>query len=196
MSPTTTTTTTTTETSTASKATTDSKTTTSAKTTTTKLAIPVDKSTIMTENVLKLILPPSAHPDRIPKGRNASGRTWKGRTQKRASSLKHTRINNQVKSFAERQALKRQRTETLELQQEMSTAKREEAVRRRERRLENERRKAENEYKNLQKSIQTLNTDKAATTLKTMSKKQLRQIKKTRLNPKTGVVEYVSPYAK
>ena len=101
-----------------------------------------------------------------------------------------------MKSFAERQALKRQRTETLELQQEMSTAKREEAVRRRERRLENERRKAENEYKNLQKSIQTLNTDKAATTLKTMSKKQLRQIKKTRLNPITGVVEYVSPYAK
>ena len=31
---------------------------------------------------------------------------------------------------------------------------------------------------------------------KAMSKKQLRQIKKTRLNTKTGAVEYVGAYAK
>lgn len=33
-----------------------------------------------------------------------------------------------------------------------------------------------------------------ATKLKKMSKKQLRSIKKTRLNPKTGVVELVGAY--
>ena len=161
-----------------------------------KLAIPVERSTIMTENVLDLLLPPSAHPDRIPKGRNASGRSWKARPQKRASALVRTRVNNQVKSFDERQARKRERKETLLLQKEMAEERRTEALQKKERRLENEKRRAENEYKNLQKSIQTLNTDKVGATMKTMSKKQLRQVKKTRVNTKTGVVEFVSPYAK
>jgi hypothetical protein len=38
---------------------------------------------------------------------------------------------------------------------------------------------------------QRLNTEKLSTTLKTMSKKQLRQVKKTRVNATTGVVEFV-----
>ena len=165
-------------------------------TTSTKLAVPVEKSTILTGNVVELTLPPSAHPDRTPKGRNASGRSWKVRPQKRASSLVKTRLNNQTKSFEERQALKRARQETLALQQEMAEERKVAALAKKERRLENEKRRAENAYKNAQKSIQTLNVDKVGTTLKAMSKKQLRQIKKTRLNPKTGVVEFVSPYAK
>ena len=114
----------------------------------------------------------------------------------RASSLTKTTRNNSTKSFAERQALKRARQETLALQAEMAETRRAAAVAKKERRLENEKRRAENEYRNMQKSVQTLNLDKVGTTLKTLSKKQLRQVKKTRLNPKTGVVEYVSPYAK
>ena len=55
---------------------------------------------------------------------------------------------------------------------------------------------AENEFKNAQKSTKELNTGKLKSTLKAMSKKQLRKIKKTRMNSKTGVLEYVSAYAK
>ena len=62
--------------------------------------------------------------------------------------------------------------------------------------LENARRRAEHEYHQLQKSVQSLNAGKVGTTLKALSKKQLRHIKKTRLNAKTGVVEYVPAYAK
>ena len=62
--------------------------------------------------------------------------------------------------------------------------------------LEKEKRRQENELKTIQKSMQRLNPDTANLTLRTMSKKQLRQIKKSRLNTKTGVVEYVSAYAK
>lgn len=162
----------------------------------TQPAVPVEKSTVLADNVVELTLPPSAHPDRIPKGRNASGRTWKVRPQKRASALVRTKTNNQVKSFRERQDLKRERQETLRIQGEIREARKNEALEKKERRLENEKRRAENQYKNLQKSMQTLNTEKMGTTLKSMSKKQLRQVKKTRLNPKTGVVELVSPYAK
>ena len=171
---------------------------TSTKAPVSKLDIPVDPSTILKDHdVVALTYPPSAQPPHvIPKGRNVSGRNWKVRAQKRASSLTKTRINNNTKSFQERQALKRARQETLALQAEMAEAKRAAAVQKKERRLENERRRAENEYKNVQKSVQTLNLEKVGTTLKTMSKKQLRNIKKTRLNPKTGVVEFVSPYAK
>lgn len=164
----------------------------------TKLAIPVEKSkTILDGDVLQWTQPPSANPDRIPKGRNVSGRSWKAqRPQKRASSLIKTRFNNQSKEWQERQTLKRARQETRELQKEMENERREEALRKKERRLENEKRRAENQYKSMQKSVQTLNTAKIGTTLKAMSKKQLRMVKKTRLNPKTGVVEYVSAYAK
>lgn len=162
----------------------------------TKLDIPVEKSTILEGNALDWTKPPSATPNRTPKGRNVSGRSWKARPQKRASSLVRTRFNNQVKPWEERQSLKRARKETLELQKEMENERRKEALEKKERKLENEKRRAENELKNLQKSVQTLNTHKVGTTLKAMSKKQLRQIKKTRLNVKTGVVEYVPAYAK
>ena len=169
---------------------------TSTKAPVSQLDVPVDKSTIIHDDVVALTLPPSAHPNRIPKGRNVSGRSWKVRAQKRASSLTKTTRNNSTKSFAERQALKRARQETLALQAEMAETRRAAAVAKKERRLENEKRRAENEYKNIQKSVQKLNVDKVGTTLKTLSKKQLRQVKKTRLNPKTGVVEFESPYAK
>lgn len=66
----------------------------------------------------------------------------------------------------------------------------------RERRLENEKRRMENEYDNAKKSMQKLNVNKLGTTMRAMNKKQLRQIKKSRMNSKTGVVEFVGAYEK
>ena len=131
------------------------------------------------------------------KGRNVSGRTWKVRPQKRSSTLVKTKANNlAISSWEQRQALKRQRDEAKELQAELREERRQSKIRKRELRAENEKRRAENEFKQASKAAQTLNATKVGVTLKAMSKKQLRQIKKTRLNPKTGVVEYVSAYAK
>jgi hypothetical protein len=131
-----------------------------------------------------------------PKSRNVSGRGWKLGPQKRASALVKTKFNNQAKTWQELQAAKRERKEALELQKELSEDARKAAIEKKERRLENEKRRAENELKNMQKSVQTLNSRKVGVTLKALSKKQLRQIKKTRLNTKTGVVEYVPAYSK
>lgn len=130
------------------------------------------------------------------KGRSVSGRTWKTRPQKRASSLVKTATNNLSTSWATKLSEKRQRQEAASLQKELKEIKRQEAIAKKERRLANEKRRAENEFKAVQSSVQSLNHDKVGVTLKAMSKKQLRQIKKTRMNPKTGVVEYVSAYAK
>jgi len=130
------------------------------------------------------------------KGRNVSGRSWKVRPQKRASTLVKTKVNNGSKTWDQRQQERLARKEGLELQLELREERRQGKVLKKERRLENERRRAENEYKNAQKTAKVLNTGRLKTTLKAMSKKQLRKIKKTRMNSKTGVVEYVSAYAK
>lgn len=130
------------------------------------------------------------------KGRSVSGRSWKVRPQKRASTLIKTKTNNQVKSFQERLSEKRERKEALELQAELRDERRQSKIVKKERRLENEKRRAENEFKQAQKSAKQLNLGKLSSTLKAMSKKQLRQVKKTRINTKTGVVEYVPVYAK
>lgn len=76
--------------------------------------------------------------------------------------------------------------------EERRTAARE----KKERRLENERRRMENEYNNAKKSMQTLNMNRVGQTMKAMNKKQLRMIKKSRMNTKTGVVEFVGAYEK
>lgn len=128
------------------------------------------------------------------KGRNVSGRSWKVRPQKRASSLVATKVNNRSKSWEKKRAEQLARKQALELQQEMKEAARKQAIEKKERKLENERRRAENEFKAT--SAQVLNSNKARLTLKSMNKKQLRQVKKTRLNVKTGVVEYVPAFSK
>jgi phage-related minor tail protein len=130
------------------------------------------------------------------RGQNVSGRKWKVRLQKRASSLVTTRANNRTKDFAEAKLQQVRRKEVLELEKQIKEEKRQEALAAKQRRLDNEKRRAENELKAIQHSVQTLNHHKVGTTIKAMSKKQLRQIKKSRVNPQTGVVEYVSPWAK
>jgi rRNA-processing protein CGR1 len=132
----------------------------------------------------------------IIKGQNVSGRGWKTKPQKRASSLIKTKVNNLRTTWEQKQAERQTRQEALTLQKELKEQKRQEAIEKKERRLENEKRRAENEYKVIQKSAQTLNVGKVGATLKSMSKKQLRQVKKTRMNQKTGVVEFVPAYAK
>lgn len=134
--------------------------------------------------------------DGKPKGRNASGRNWKLRPQKRASSIvTKVSTNNRSKSWDKRKAEREARKAAKERENELREEMRQAAIAKKERRLENERRRAENEFKNAQKFAQNLGRN-ADTKMKAMSKKQLRQIKKTRMNSKTGVVEYVSPYAK
>ena len=130
------------------------------------------------------------------KGRNVSGRSWKKRNQKRASSLIKTSFNGQTKTWEERQQEKLARKEMLEMQQELREERRQAKITKKERRLENERRRAENEFKSAQRFTKELNINKLPSTMKAMSKKQLRQIKKTRLNTKTGVVEYVPAFSK
>jgi Cgr1 family len=130
------------------------------------------------------------------RGRNVSGRNWKKVATKRTSSLVKAAFNNQTKSYEQRRADKLRRKEVLELQKQLQE-ERVQAIRdKKERRLENERRRAENEYEHAKKLAQQLNTSKLKSTMKTMSKKQLRQIKKTRVNNKTGAVEFVPAYSK
>lgn len=136
--------------------------------------------------------------EEIQLGRNVSGRSWKNRNQKRASKVivpakKHESAKS---AWEQRQAENRAKKEMKELQESLVEERRQAAILKKERRLENERRKAENEYKIAQRSAQTLNFNKVGRTMKAMSKKQLRQIKKTRMNTKTGVVEYVPAYSK
>lgn len=131
------------------------------------------------------------------KGRNASGRSWKVRPQKRASSLvTSNRANNRSRSWEKKQAQKLLREEIKSAQSDLINERIEEKRRTRERRLENERRRMENEYNNAKRSMQTLNAKRLGSTMKSMNKKQLRQIKKTRMNTKTGVVEFVGAYEK
>lgn len=84
-------------------------------------------------------------------------------------------------------AKKAQRT-VKEMQDAMKQSKKEEVAARRERRLEKARRRAEGEMRAAQ--VQVLDPAK----LKKMNKKQLRGVKKTRVNAQTGVVEFVGAY--
>jgi hypothetical protein len=155
-----------------------------------ELPLPVDEKTVMRGDIVQM-----SH--EVPKkGRSVSGRSWKVRPQKRASTLIKTKTNNQVKSFQERLNEKRERKEALGLQAELRDERRQSKIVKKERRLENEKRRAENEFKQAQKSAKQLNLGKLSSTLKALSKKQLRQVKKTRINTKTGVVEYVPAYTK
>lgn len=128
------------------------------------------------------------------RGNCVSGRNWKMVATKRTSSLITTKANNRTKSWEERKADKLKRKEILELQKQLVDERVQGLRDKKERRLENEKRRAENEYENAKKSAQTLNASKLKSTMKSMSKKQLRQIKKTRVNNKTGAVEFVPVY--
>jgi rRNA-processing protein CGR1 len=135
--------------------------------------------------------------DDKPKGLNVSGRSWKVRTQERASKLV-TAIpqNKRNKTWEKRQAEKSLKKAAKEMEQELKDQTKQLVLDKKERRLQQEKRRMENEFKNAQKNAQALNHKHMHLKLKAMNKKQLRQIKKTRMNSKTGVVEYVGAYAR
>jgi len=133
---------------------------------------------------------------KIPKGRNASGRNWKLRPQTRSSSLvTKTSQNARSTSWEKKMKEREQRRAILEREKEMQEERKRTNIEKKERRLENERRRMENEFRVASRSAQRLGKN-ADVKLKAMNKKQLRQIKKTRMNTKTGTIEYVSAYAK
>ncbi len=86
--------------------------------------------------------------------------------------------------------------EVKSVQAEMAQERIEAKRLKRQRALDNERRRMENEYSNAKRSMQVLNAGRLGTTMRNMNKKQLRQIKKSRMNSKTGVVEFVGAYEK
>ncbi|KAL3921377.1 MAG: hypothetical protein SGILL_002779, partial [Bacillariaceae sp.] len=151
---------------------------------------PVEEKNLLEGDIIEMTRKSST------KGRNVSGRSWKVRPQKRASTLTKTKVNNRTKTWEERRQEKLARQEALELQSELREERRQAKILKKERRLENEKRRAENEFKNSQRSAQELNAGRLKSTLKAMSKKQLRQIKKTRMNSKTGTLEFVPAYSK
>ena len=146
------------------------------------------------------ILDPQSNPTlsaHASKGKNASGRSWKFRPQKRASSLiTKNRANNRSKSWNKKQQERMLTKEIKSAQSDLIQERIAEKRSKRERRLENEKRRMENEYDNAKKSMQKLNVNRLGTTMRAMNKKQLRQIKKSRMNSKTGVVEFVGAYEK
>mmetsp|Transcript_17665 Transcript_17665/g.24917 ORF Transcript_17665/g.24917 Transcript_17665/m.24917 type:complete len:149 (-) Transcript_17665:542-988(-) len=132
----------------------------------------------------------------IPKGRNKSGRTWKQKPQKRASSLiLENKQNARSKTWEKKNAERKARLAAKEREKELRSERVGAIIAKKERRLENEKKRMENEFKVASRNAQNLGKN-ADFKLKAMNKKQLRQVKKTRMNTKTGVVEYVSPYAK
>jgi hypothetical protein len=154
------------------------------------LAHPLEEKHLLEGDIIEMSRQPST------KGRNVSGRSWKVRPQKRASTLVKTKVNNRTKTWEEKQQERLARQEALELQNELREERRQAKILKKERRSENEKRRAENEFKQAQRSSQELNAGRLKSTLKAMSKKQLRQIKKTRMNPKTGTLEFVPAYSK
>lgn len=134
------------------------------------------------------------------KGRSVSGRSaWKLRPQKRASSLiTQNRANARSSTWATKAAAKSLHTEIKSTQQDMIQERIEATRLKHQNRLDNEKRRMENEYKQAMQNgkLQVLNVKKLGTTMKNMNKKQLRQIKKSRMNSKTGVVEFVGAYDK
>ena len=74
--------------------------------------------------------------------------------------------------------------------------RRQAALDKKERKMEQERRRLENQYKNAAKSMQILNHSKLSSTLRSLSKKQLRHVEQTRVDPQTGAVQLVPAYSK
>lgn len=136
--------------------------------------------------------PTSANPDAVLKGRCVSGRWWKGRDERRASSVVNAEACHGASvPWEERQAKRRRLEEVRQLEADLKAAKRQEIEDKKARREEQLKRKQANELK-----ATTMQTITKTHKLKTMNKKQLRAIKKTAVNAQTGQVELVSPWAK
>ncbi|CAI5727064.1 unnamed protein product [Hyaloperonospora brassicae] len=125
-----------------------------------------------------------------PRGRPVSGRVWK-KVQKTRFSSQGVKSAKVLSSTWDEKLLKRAKLKELkELQTDIKARQQAECEAKRQAREEKEKRRKENELKSA--SVQVLSRTHR---LKSMSKKQLRNIKKTIVN-KQGVVEYVPVYSK
>ena len=127
---------------------------------------------------------------------NVSGRNWKATATHRSSQMMQSTKRKNQSCWKIKEQRKREFMEMKRLQKQLAQEKKQAILEKKERRLEQLKRQQQNEFERLSKQSQTLNHSKLSSTLKTMSKKQLRQIKKSRINPQTGVAEFVSAYAK
>jgi rRNA-processing protein CGR1 len=135
------------------------------------------------------------HCGMITKGRSVSGRSWR-QPKKRASSIvTNISLNAASKSWEQKQAEKEALKATALLQKELKEQTRQAILDRKARKADQEKRRMENEFKAASRQAQQMGKH-ANLKMKAMNKKQLRQIKKTRMNTKTGVLEFVSAYAK
>ncbi|CAM9319054.1 unnamed protein product [Ectocarpus sp. 8 AP-2014] len=125
-----------------------------------------------------------------PKGRCVSGRDWKARNQSQRASMQRTTATETLSSsWAKKLEIKAKRQAIMAMEKEMRDAKLQEIEDKKQEKLEREKRRQQNEMKNT-----TYQTISKTHKMKTMSKKQLRQIKKRQINSRTGEVEFVSPW--
>jgi len=121
------------------------------------------------------------------RGRNVSGRPWKAAPKSRSSSLKVS--FGPKKSWDAKKREKEARQATREKEAELVEARKERLADQKKKTEEKRSRKRRNEFKNAQ--YQVITNDK---TVKSLSKKKLRQIKRTRVAA-DGEVELVDAYA-
>ena len=120
------------------------------------------------------------------RGRNASGRPWKQPPKSRSSSLKMTQPR---KSWDAKKRDREARQRAREKEAELVEARKERIAEQKRKTEEKRSRKRRNEFRNAQ--YQVITNDK---TVKSLSKKKLRQIKRTRVAA-DGEVELVDAYA-
>ncbi|CAM9634924.1 unnamed protein product [Ascophyllum nodosum] len=126
----------------------------------------------------------------VPRGRCVSGRVWKTRTQSQRASFQVTTATVTLStSWKKKLEIKTKRQAAKAMEQEMRDTKRQEIEDKKQEKLERERRRQRNVMKNT-----TYQTISKTHKMKTMNKKQLRQIKKRQINPRTGEEEFVSPW--
>jgi len=123
-----------------------------------------------------------------PRGKPVSGRPWKKVQRTRFSAIRYKATKELSTTWDEKLQLKGRKKEMKVLEREIADRKKQEKVDKRVAREEKEKRRLANELKTA--SVQVISKTHK---LKGMSKKQLRNIKKTRMS-KSGVVEYVPVY--
>ena len=119
-------------------------------------------------------------------GRNVSGRSWKPKASRRSSALKS---GPPRKSWAEKTADREERRAVREKEAELVEERKARILESKKYRDAKKARKQRNEFKNARYQVITNEH-----TVKSMSKKQLRQVKRTRVSQE-GEIELVDAYA-